>query len=489
MSCVTKNDHQEGVALLGAMVIAIILSLMGMTLLNLAGQEVVSAGLGNQAAVSQQLADAAGELVMAWFHSPRVAAGRPQFSFLREKRNHDRDGAPSFFDESGRSQFIGTVDHPDVRLHADNPSDNKLLNDAEIGMFRTMAHLGQVEELKIYAPSKPGLLCTVDATVTTHTHPPVKQSLQMQLAALDVPPLRAAVQVGRHLGRIERGSESPVSVHWGELKVGGDLVVAQAGAIPVKSAVAAVTGRTYEEMTQQEDQWMEAWIGGTVQITQSPSGQVPMLPHNLHVGQNPIPGVRLDQWTYDHLKRVAKRFGRYFAIDREGRLYPNGTIESGRGISPDEVFRSQEEGDQRGLIFIDTLDQTAPRPDNLGVVRLQAPYFEGTAVVHGHVVLAPSGSGRSIQALSPPQATQGHNGFRTPIQLSGVHFNGALYASGDITIAGGVRLYGAVTALGTIAPAGSGSRLEVWYDHDFSHGLYRGLPVVYRAPGTWMARY
>lgn len=489
MSYFNVNDSQQGIALLGAMVIALLLSLLGATLLNLAGQEAVSAGLANQAAISQQLADAASELVMAWFHSPEASAGVPQLSSLREKRNQDREGAPSFFDASGRSQFVGTADQPDVRLHIGNPSDNRLLNDPEGGVFCAMTHLGQVEELKVYAPSKPGLLCTIDTTVATNTNPPVRQSILMQLGALDLPPLRAAVQVGQHLGRFQQGSESPVSVHWGELKAGGDLILTQVNEIPLRSALAPVTGQAYDEMTQREDRWMEGWIGGTVQVTHLPSEQVSSFPSNFHIGQNPTPGISLDQWPYEHIKRMAKRFGHYFAIDRDGLLYPQGIVEPGRGISPDEVFQSQESGDQHGLIFIDTLDQTAPRPDNLGVVRLQVPYFEGMAVVEGHVMLAPTGSGQSIQVLSPPSVDQGKDVARTPVQLSGMHFKGVLHARGDVTVAGRVRLYGGVAAGGTITSVGSESSLEVWYDHDLSRGLYRGLPVVYRAPGTWMTRY
>ncbi|MDH5337583.1 MAG: hypothetical protein OEW20_14830, partial [Nitrospira sp.] len=428
----TIKDGQQGIALLGAMIVALMLSLLGATLLNLAGQEVVNAGLANQASVAQQLADGAGELVVAWFHSPQTTTDVPQLSSLREKRHHDREGAPSFFDASGRSQFVGTADQPDVWLQAGNPSDNRLLNDPETGIFRTMTHLGLVEEVKVYGPSKPGLLCTIDTTVATNTNPPVRQSILMQMGALDVPPLRAAVQVGQQLGRFQAGSESPVVVHWGELKVGGDLILTQLDEIPLKSALAPVNGQAYDEMMPREDRWVEAWIGGTVQVTHVASEQTPSFPHNLHVNQNPIPGVRLDQWSYEHLKRVAKRFGRYFAIDREGFLYPQGIVEPGRGISPDEVFRSQGNGDQQGLIFIDTLDQTAPRLDNLGVVRLQDPYFEGMAVVQGHIVLAPSGSGQSIKVLSP-LSDQGTAIARTPVQLSGVHVNGVLHTSGDIT--------------------------------------------------------
>lgn len=489
MSLLDAKNNQHGIALLGAMVIVLILSLLATTLLNLAGHEAMSAGAGNQAAVAQQLADAAGELAVAWFHDPHTTAGAPKIVSLREKNNHDAEGAPSFFDPTGRSQFVGTPTLPDIRFQAENASDDRILNDPENGLFRAMQHLGHVEELKVYAPSKPGLLCTIDATVATNTNPPVRQSLVMQLSALAVPPLRAAVQVGGHLGRFQPGSESPVSVHWGEVKVGGDLTLTQADEVPLRSALAPITGQTYDEMTSREDRWMEAWIGGTVQMTQPHSGQTPNFPHNIHLAQNPIPGVRLDQWSYEHIKRVAQRFGRYFAIDREGLLYPQGLVESGRGISPDEVFRSQGVGDQHGLIFIDTLDQTAPRQDNLGMVKLNAPYFEGMVVVQGHVVLGPNGSGQSIRVLSPPQTGQGQEVARTPVQLSGVQFNGVLYASGTITVGGRVRVHGAVVAGETIASAGSGSRLEVWYDHDLGRGFYHGLPVVYRAPGTWLTRY
>lgn len=109
--------------------------------------------------------------------------------------------------------------------------------------------------------------------------------------------------------------------------------------------------------------------------------------------------------------------------------------------------------------------------------------------MQGHVVLAPNGTGSTLQAMIPLTTTQSTALARTPIHLSGMHFNGVLYASGTITVAGKVKLYGAVVAGDTIAPSDSGSSLEVWYDHDLGEGLFRGLPVVYRAPGAWMARY
>ena len=485
----TLTDSQQGIALLGAMVIVLLVSLLASTLFNLSGQDLVSARAGNQGAVAQQLAEAAGELVVAWFHDPQSTARDTRLELFREKRHHDAQGSPSFFDLNGHSQFVGTSDHPDIRLLAENPADERLLNHPEVGVFRAMRHLGHVEEVKISAPMNPGLLCTVDATITTGTNPSVRQSVLLQLAALNLRPLTAAVQVRRQLGEFRQGSESPVSVHWGHLRVGETLVLTHEDDIATKSAMASVTGKSYDETAQREDPWVETWVGGQVLVTQPAPEQAPGLPSNIHERQTPVPGVKLDQWTYEELKRMAKRFGRYFAIDREGLLYPQGVVEPGRGLSPDEVLKSQAPGDQQGLIFIDTLDQLPPRLDNLGVLRLQASYLEGTIIMQGHIHVSPRGPGATIKALSPPLINLEGAVVRTPVQLSGIHLNGVLYATGNITVAGKAKVYGAVVTDGTITGTELRGSLEVWYDHDFRQGWFRGLPVVYRAPGTWVAKY
>lgn len=485
----TLTENQQGIALLGAMVIVLLVSILASTLLGLSGQDVVSARAGNQLVVAQQLADAAGELAVAWFHDPQSTGGEPRLGLVREKRQRDAQGGPSFFDPNGRSQFVGTSEQPDVTFLAANPVDERLLNDPEVGAFRAMRHLGHIEEVKVYAPSNPGLLCTVDATITTGTTPSVKQSVLFQMGALNLRPLKAAVQVARHLGEFRQGSESPVKVHWGDLRVGETLVLSHEDDIPTKSAMAMVTGQSYDETAQREDRWVEAWVGGQVLVTQPDPAQGQGLPANIHEEQSPIPGVRLDQWGYEDLKRMAKRFGRYFAIDREGLLYPQGLIEPGRGLSPDEVLKSQVSGDQQGLIFIDTLDQLPPRADNLGVLRVRSPYLEATVVMQGHVQISPSGPGTTIKALSPSSIDLNGTVVRTAVQLPGIQVNGVLYATGNIMVTGKSKVYGAVVSGGTIAGTDSRSTLEVWYDHDIGQGWFRGLPVVYRAPGTWVAKY
>lgn len=480
--------HERGIALLGTLVLGLVLSLLGASILDLAGQESLSAAVGREAAVAQQLADGAGELVVSWFHRPESASVPPSLSSLVAKRYRTADGAPSFFDVGGRSQFSGNVNQPDLRLGADRPSDNALLNDAQTGLFRALHDLGTVEDLKVYAPLTPGLLCTVDTTVATRKGKPFRQSMVMQLGAVDLPPLRAAVQVNGNLGRMQPGGQAGVSVHWGELRVGGDWIVDRLEDIPVRTVFAPVTSAGYDEMVQREDRWVDAWIGGQVHTLRPSSSEQAGFPPNVHQQQHPVPGLRIDQWDYDTVKKTAKRHGSYFAIDGEGFLYPDGVVQPGRGITPDAALRSTEAGDHRGLIFIDTLDQTAPRADNLGILTLRTAYLEGVVVMQGHVVLAPSGTGPSLRAFSPPTAEAGDETSRIPVQLARANLSGVLWAAGDVTIAGNARVYGAVAAGGTLTSI-SGGTLEVWYDTDIQKGLYRGVPSVYKAPGTWQMRY
>ena len=109
--------------------------------------------------------------------------------------------------------------------------------------------------------------------------------------------------------------------------------------------------------------------------------------------------------------------------------------------------------------------------------------------MQGHIQFQPGTSGQTVAMLSPPSGMSGDASTRLPIQVSGIHLNGVLYAAGNITITGTTRIYGRVTAEGTIAAAATGASLEVWHNDDMSRGLFEGLPVVYRAPGTWMVRY
>ena len=148
------------------------------------------------------------------------------------------------------------------------------------------------------------------------------------------------------------------------------------------------------------------------------------------------------------------------------------------------MLASPTVGRSHGLLFIDTLDGEAPRSDNLGTLVLDADYVEAVLVVQGHVRVKPSGLGRSVPVLSPSPEGLTSLGSRIPVTLSGIHLNGILQAAGTITLENNARIYGAVMTAGTIVSGSTGLKLEVWYNADFGRGLFKGLPLVYRAPGT-----
>jgi len=184
-------------------------------------------------------------------------------------------------------------------------------------------------------------------------------------------------------------------------------------------------------------------------------------------------------WQYQVFKDYARRFGAYYVPDREGRLYKDGMMDPSAALTPAEVFGAKAVGDQRGLVFIDTLDRERPVAENLATVVLDSPYMEGTFYVNAHVILRPEGRGETVPVLSPP--TEGL-ASRASVSLAGVTIRGVLHASGTLRVEGQPLVFGAVAAERGLVGGGS---LEVWYDYDLGRGRVRGLPVVYPLRGSW----
>ena len=483
------NVPEKGHVLLAALMLIFLLGIAGMTSLYLAGQDGPGVSAMREDHAAQQLADGAADVVMSWFHDP--SATPMVVTGLLVKRQGDLTSGPSFFDSDGRSQFVGTADRPDILFDAANQADNQTFNESPGGFNNALGGLGRILTLKVYGPLQPGLLSTVEVTTTTVDRRPVARTVQLQLGAVSIPAVRAAVQVGQALGTLQPGGESPVLAHWGDQRVLGDLAVQRVEDLVLKSNSASVTGQSYDQMLYAQDRWTEYWIGGTVSVISPPPGQGanPPLPENVHLHQDPTPGVRLDRWDYDSLKKIALRWGTYYRLDRVGQLHLQGASDSAQGITPADALKSQAIGDSRGLVFIDTVDGQPPLVDNMGTLVLDTDYFEGLLVVQGHLVLRPRAVGKSVPVLSPsPPGTQSL-GTRVPVQLSGIHVNGLLYAAGAIRIERSARLYGAMMAGQSVTSIGTGTVIEVWYNADLAQGLFRGLPVVYRAPGTWLAKY
>ena len=483
------NQCDKGHVLLAALMLIFLLGVVGMTSLYLASQDRPGVSAMREDKLAQQLADGATDIVMSWFHDP--SATPTVIGGLLAKRQGDLASGPSFFDLAGRSQFVGTVDHPDILLDAANQADNQMLNDSPNSFHNSLGGLGRINKVKMYGPLQPGLLSTVEVTATTVDHLPVARTVQLQLGAVSIPAIRAAVQIGQTPGATQPGDPFPVLAHWGDLRVLGDFAVQRVEDIALKSTAAPVTGQSYDQMLYAQDRWTEYWVGGTVSVIAPPPGQGanPPFPENVHLHQYPTPGVRLDQWNYDSLKKIAQHWGTYYRLDHLGQLHPQGASDSDQGITPADVLESQIVGNQRGLVFIDTVDGQPPRVDNMGTLVLDTEYVEGLLVVQGHMLLRPRAEGKSVPVLSPSPPEAQSLGGRVPVQLSGIHVNGLIYAAGTITIERSTRLYGAMMAGQSVTSIGTGTMIEVWYNADLAQGLFRGLPVVYRAPGTWLTKY
>ena len=481
------SPNNQGHVLMAALILIIILSLLGMTALYLASQDVPGITAMREEGIAQQLADAAADLIITWFHDSTMTPA--SVADLLAKRQGDIVNGPSFFDGSGRSQFVGTAERPDILLDAVNSADDRLLNSPPSGFTGPLLGLGRLEKMKVYGPLQPGLLSTLEVTASTIGRKPLARTIRLQLGALNIPAVRAAVQTGQGLGALRPGGESPVLVHWGDLRVMGDLWVNQPEDVVLKDSSAPVTGQSYELMKRLEDRWTDYWIGGDVSLLSPPLSGTAVFPPNMHVLQQPTPGVRLDQWDYDLLKRTALRHGSYYRLDRLGRLHPPGAPDADPGLLPSEVLSSPAVGHSQGLVFIDTVDGEAPRSDNLGTLVVDADYVEALLVVQGHVLFKSSGTGRSVPVLSPSPEGSYALGSRVPVTLSGIHFNGLLYAAGAVRLERAVRVYGAVMTADTVVASSAGLLMEVWYNADYGKGLFRGLPIVCRAPGTWQIKY
>ena len=478
--------QERGVALIGAILVALVLSMLGTVSFHLASQEVERVKAAREEAAVQHLAEAGVELAVQFFHDP-LAAPADTAGSLFQKRYDLGEAGPSFFDANGVSQFRGTAASPDLSYDAAISSHDRLLNDPGVGWFRSLRGLGRILRFKVYGPIMPGLLCTVDVTAAGGTG--LTRTIAVQLGTRTIPPLRAGAQITGSAVDPTPNRALPLWVHWGDLKVKGDARLAKIEELPIKTSLAAVNALSYADMSRREDRWLDVYVGGQASFLPSTTTPTPALPSNIQGHQEPLPGIKEDRWNYDGLKKHAMVYGAYYVRDQDGRLYRNGRIEPGLGVSVDAVFHSAAVGDHQGVVFVDTLDQQAPRADNLGNLTVETEYAEGLFIVNANLRLKPKGIGRAVPALSPPTEGSTALGGRVPLELNGVHLRGVLSVAGDLTFEGRPRAYGAVMTGGQVVADGvAAGFMEVWADYELRHGLVRGMPLVFVAPGTWMEK-
>ena len=477
-------ETERGMALVVTLGLLFLITLLGLSAFRWSVDEIGIAGNQKASVQAQYLAEAGTAMVLQWFQEPETfptvgvfplgepAGGRGSFLARRKVDSH---GTASFFDGGGQSQFLGTAEQPDYwyQLEQDKPG---LFNDS-------FGDLGVLTSLKIFAPASVGAICTVEATGATGSG--IRRTVSVEIIPSPVPPTTAPLQIGP-------GSNGPVPVlvHWGEVRVMGNADFGSTLAtVPIKNPSAGIRVQPYTALERQ-DPWIDFFVGGAI-MNPIPACRYctePFLPDgysNLHQFQvMNRPGFGLDPWEYQSLKTFAKTWGVYFGTDREGYLYLDGILDLGHRRTPSQVLAFPPVGNDRGFVFIDTIDQNPPDGSNLATLDLPVDYIEGLFSIQAHLTLRESGPGHSILIQTPPlDGTK--TGSQETVVLPNVQMKGVLSTAGQLVVEGHPTVFGAVIAQQGITGSG---QPEIWYDAGLRTGYYPGLPTATLLKGSWYSR-
>jgi PilX N-terminal len=472
------GGSDRGGALVLVLLLLLLFTLLGAAAVRMGHNEMEQSGLQAAQQEAGYLAESGVELAVGWFTRPETFAGaigsaaspcsvpaRAQELFA--KRCRRRNGRASFLTDDGRSQFHGTPAAPDgtITLSASSllPPVMATANGATI-------------EVALFGPTTPGAICMVQAT--SRMAGGASRTIRAELYETAVPTLTAAAGAG-----MAGTSVGPVRVHWGGLRYEGDgRLPVDPDEVPVLTPLAPVDGRPYD-IASRFDQWMEVTIGGRLL---EPTGDAAADPaqlarwagrSNVRIGE--AAPTDIDSWHYLELKRLARRFGRYYTTDPAGRLYRDGLPPA---LEADAVFAEMgvDTSEPDTVLFVDTIDGLPPRSGpggNLPVITLSRAVGRHPVYLGADLVLAPPAGGAVSLTVVPSPLGDGHT-----VELESVSFSGGFFVAGRLTVVRESRLFGAVYAAGGFEGT---EQLELWYDRRLGTGMRPNWPVVAMLPGSW----
>ncbi|MEW6682436.1 MAG: hypothetical protein AB1451_05880 [Nitrospirota bacterium] len=465
--------ERGAIAVLALAVLGVLSVLIGAWLRLVAGER-EAVRLGENDLQARSLAQAGIDRTLAWFADPASfgdpftigatstcgSAGTAAEVF--RKRCVAGDGLPSFRAANGSPQFSGTVDSPAILVQW---SDAPLLlrSPTVVGIDPGASRPAIRVEVQLSAPLSP------DAVATVVSRASVGRATAAVRAELAEGPWRGAAQA------VFAGPANtvPLRIHWGGVAITGGWDASEVlDRIPRRSDAAPVTGQAYA-VEPGADRWVGfAASGSILGPSRTASGFAAPFEHLLQDAAIP----RMAMWSYEALKTYARRHGRYFTTRGTGLVYPD---DAETGISPTAAFSSRS-GSGR-LVFIDTLDRTPPRADNMEELRATMDFVEMDAYVGAHLTVTP-GLGRSTVRDSPgaPEDPSGPPVTRN-VAIAGVHYHGVLTIAGALDATARTTIVGSLAAMHGVRDPGA---IEVWYDAALRTGYRTGFPPVVIKPGS-----
>jgi hypothetical protein len=427
---------QKGTALIAAVMLLILANSLGLLAFHVSTGELQISAYAGRELGSIYLAESGVEKILSWVANPA------------------RSPDPSFFSALSSRRCSGEKTSPDFQL------SDALMNDANEGPFSELKESGRIVDLRLYRPSHPEGVCTIQSGAIAGKGP--EKVLRVEIARNPLPPITAGIQ-----GYGGTGVSAPVWGHWGPIHyAGGVRFGARADRIPRVNPILSPHPHPYREEGPNEDPIVEIHVEGRIE---GPSIQNRP---NLYENDN---RVSLDSATPDRLseiKRFIKRRGGYYVVSPSGRLEQNG-VDLGEF---DDVFGSP--GEEYALAWIDVLPgYSRPEPIRLGRKNYKGYfYFSGSIRIQEDRFQ----SGMTVQARSHPwSATHPH-----PIALNHIRLNGLFYALGEIELQGPFSAYGALYAGRGFTGPGA-ENLQVWYNKEFASAQYSDVPPMIRLKGTW----
>lgn len=171
-----RIQSTRGTALLICLFALLLLTLLGGLALSMAQVEMRAASYQQHEIAALYQAEAGIHLMLYWLGHPESVHLAVQNLF--RPRFVQGEGSPAFINEEGTSQFSGSPVTLDIPLGV---SQNQEPWDSTwIALWRTLGLTGETLTLKLYAPTLPGAVGTLESTARAAAG--VQKTLRVQLA-------------------------------------------------------------------------------------------------------------------------------------------------------------------------------------------------------------------------------------------------------------------------------------------------------------------